>query len=85
MNAGLANFVDGGDSGGTVFLPVYSEDDIYGGVNWLAGILSQGFTREDGKAVFLFSPLAGIKRDMGSMITAPGGGCTPNAFLNGCQ
>jgi hypothetical protein len=85
MNAGASNFVDGGDSGGPVFLPVYSEDDIYGGVNWLAGITQSASSRADGKALFFFSPLSGIKLDLGSMITAPGGGCTPNVFLNGCQ
>jgi hypothetical protein len=45
---------------------------------------SQTFNQLIGKAVFVFSPLSGIKLDMGSMIIAPGG-CTPNAFLNGCQ
>lgn len=85
MNAGGTNFADHGDSGSPVFLPVYSEDDVYGGVNWLAGILYFAGPREDGKQAFIFSALHLLKTDLGSMITTPGGGCTPNQFLNACQ
>jgi hypothetical protein len=86
VNAGAGNFVDGGDSGSPVFLPVYSEDDVYGGVNWLAGLLHSKSTRSgDNKDIFFFAPLYLLKNDLGALITVPGGGCVPNAFLNGCQ
>lgn len=86
MNAGRGNFVAGGDSGSPAFITVYSEDDVYGGVNWLAGIVFAGDTiGPSNKDRFWFSPLIGIRTDLGSMTTVPGGGCIPNQYLTGCQ
>ncbi len=86
MNAGRGNFVAGGDSGSPAFIAVYSEDDVYGGVNWLAGIVYAGDTLGPShKDRFWFSPLIGIRTDLGSMTTVPGGGCIPNQYLTGCQ
>lgn len=86
MNAGRGNFADGGDSGSPAFIPVYSEDDVYGGVNWLAGVVFAGDTLGPNyRDRFWFSPLSGIRTDLGSMTTVPGGGCTPNQYLTGCQ
>jgi hypothetical protein len=86
MNAGRGNFANDGDSGSPAFMPVFSEDDVYGGVNWLAGIVFAGDTLgPNNKDRFWFAPLSGIRTDLGSMTTVPGGGCTPNQYLTGCQ
>lgn len=80
-----STFVLGGDSGSPAVRTVYSEDDPYGGSNWLAGILHAGGPGPGGVYQFTASDINLLYLDLGQMKTYPGPLCMPDPYYWSCQ
>lgn len=78
-----ADFTREGDSGSPAFRPVYSEDDVYGGTTWLAGILHSG-GGSGGSYSFIASDINLLYLDLGQMKTYRGPLCVPDPNYWGC-
>jgi hypothetical protein len=79
-----ATFAQGGDSGSPAFRPVYSEDDVYGGTTWLAGLVHSA-GGGGGVYSFVASDINLLYLDLGQMKTYPGPLCIPDQYYWGCQ
>jgi hypothetical protein len=78
-------FVDGGDSGAPAVRTVWSEDDVYAGTNWLAGILHSGGPAPGGSYGFTASDINLLYLDLGAMKTYRGPTCIPDPYYWSCQ